>query len=53
MSTMDECGNLAIRDSLAVIRNMAQKQNEHHGCMWKYDNQALTCCDHKHSTEAE
>jgi len=53
MGTMDACGILNIKHSQALITNMAQKQNEHHGCMWNSDNQALTYCDHKHSTEAE
>jgi hypothetical protein len=53
MSTMDACGILTIKHSHTVITNMAQKQNEHHGCMWNSDNQALTSCDHKHGTEAE
>jgi len=50
---MDECGILTIKNLLPVITNIAQKQNEHHGCMWNSDNQALTSCDHKHGTEAE
>jgi hypothetical protein len=53
MSTMDPCGILTIKHSHTVISNMAQKQNEHHGFMWNIDNQALTSCHHKHSTEAE
>jgi hypothetical protein len=53
MSTVDACGILTIKHSLAVITNMAQKQNECHGCMWNSNNQALTYCDHKHNTEAE
>jgi len=53
MSTMDSCRILTVKHSLPVITNMAQKQNEHHGCMWNSDNQALTCCHHKHGTEAE
>jgi len=53
MSTMNACGILTIKHSLPMITNMAQKQNEHHGCMWNSDNQALTSCDHKHGTEAE
>jgi len=38
---------------LPMITSMAQKQNEHLGCMWNSDNQALTSFDHKHGTEAE
>jgi len=53
MRTVDACGILTIKHSLAVITNMAQKQNEHCGCMWNFDNQALTSCDHKHGIEAE
>jgi hypothetical protein len=53
MSTMDACGILKIKHSHTVITNMAQKQNEHHGCMQNSDNQALTSFDHKHGTEAE
>ena len=53
MSTMDACGILTIKHSLAVITNTAQKQNEPHGCMWNPDNQVLTSFDHKHGTEAE
>jgi len=50
---MDACGNLTMKHSLAVIINMAQKQNEHHGCMWNSENDALTRFNHKHGTEAE
>jgi len=53
MSTIDACGILTIKHSHPLITNIAQKQNEHHGCMWNSDNQALTCCDHKHNTDAE
>jgi len=50
---MDTCKILTIKHSLAVITNMAQKQNEHCGYMWNSDNQALTSSDYKHGTEAE
>jgi len=53
MSDMDTCEILTIKHSHTVITNMAQKQNEHYGYMWNSDNQALTCCGHKHGTEAE
>ena len=53
MSTMDVCDMLKIKHSLAMNTNMAQKQNEHHGCMWNSDNQALTSSGYKHGTEAE
>jgi len=53
MINMDQYGNLTIKHSLAVITNMAQKQNSQNKWMWKSDNQALTSCDHKHDTEAE
>jgi len=36
-----------------MITNTAQKQNQHHGCMWKSDNQTLTGFDYKHDTETE
>ena len=45
--------NGRIEHLLPIITDMAQKQNEHHGCMWNADNQALTPCDHKYGTEAE
>jgi len=32
---------------LPMITSIAQKQNEHCGCIWNSDNLALTCCDHK------
>jgi len=50
---MHACGILTIKHSLALITNIAQKQNEHHACIWNSDNQALTCCNHKHGTEAK
>jgi len=50
---MDGCVNLTINDSLPVITNMAQKQNEHNGWMYKPGNQALTYCNHKHGTQGE
>jgi len=53
MSIIDACGILTIKHLLAIITNMAQKQNEHHGYMQNSDNQALTSFDHKHGTEAE
>jgi len=53
MSTMDACRILTIKHSLTLITNMAQKQNEHHECMWNSENQALTYYDHKHGTEEE
>jgi hypothetical protein len=53
MSTMDECGILKIKHSLAMITNMAQKQSEHCGCMQNSDNEALTYYDHKYGTKAE
>jgi len=49
---MNACGILTIKHSHTVITDMAQKQNEHYGCMWYSDNQALTSCDYKHCTEA-
>jgi len=53
ISTLDACDILIIKHSLPVITNIAQKQNEHHGCMWNSDNQALTSCNHKHSSCTE
>ena len=50
---MDGYGNLTIKDSHTIITHMTQKQNSQNGLMWKSDNQALTCCNHKHGTEAE
>ena len=38
MSTIDACRILTIKYSLPVVTNMAQKQNEHCGCMWNSDN---------------
>ena len=54
MSTIDDaCGILKIKHSHTVVTNVTQKQNEHCGCMWNSDNQALTNFDHKHDTDAE
>ena len=53
MSTMHASEILTIKHSHPVFTNMAQKQNEHHRCMWTSDNQALTRFDYKHGTEAE
>jgi len=53
MNTMDACGILTIKHWHPVITNMAQKQNEHHGCMWNPHNQTLTYCDHKNMAQAE
>ena len=33
MSTMDACDILTIKHSLPVIINIAQKQDEHYGCI--------------------
>jgi hypothetical protein len=53
MSTIDACGILTIKHSLAVITNMAQKHGEYCGWMWNSDNLVLTFCDDKHGTEVE
>jgi hypothetical protein len=54
MSTMDACGIVTIKHSQAMTTKHGTEamHNEHDGCTWKSDNQALTRFDHEHGTEA-